>query len=263
MSVLEVSFEEELSDIEKFLLESPKRSGEATVESTEVIETLNPFHDAHKVREPHMGAPKTLAELVASPEAHPLVLNVLMLRKFGPEYLGWILPAVERGLEEAFGPPHKLTVAKVMAAQLCHTSEGPWTRWECFVPVVSAFTDVIPDFGSMQPVDPVQITVAVQMMNTLEERNIWSDEVKRYMSASYYYYQVMLPIPPVTFLSVQGSWLPHDRESIMRHWPQTQATGRVTLGGIEGEQLRKMLVLDHAQQVFTNRLREQLPLVPR
>ena len=258
----EVSYEEELSDIERFLLDAPARVGSSSGEPTSVVETLHPFQGEHRVHLPPLDPPKTLAELVAHPEAHPLILNVLMLKEYGQDYLAWAMPAVERGLEK-FGVPCDLSVAKVMAAQLCHTTEGPWTLWEQFVPVVSAFTDVLPDFDTLQAVDPIQITVAVGIMNTLDSRDIWSDEVKRFISASYHYYDVMLPIPPVQFVTVQAPWLPHDREALMRAWPETARTGKPTMGGIEGIQLQKMLALAQGQQVFLNRLRHQLALVPR
>lgn len=255
-----VSYEEELTDIERMLLSAPEQVGSVTKDATEVVETLNPFHAAHQVHEPNLAPPRSLKELVAHPEAHPLVLNALMLRRHGEQYLGWLLPTVERALHE-IGEPSDLTVAKVMACQLCHTSEAPWVDWRAFIAVASAFSDILPDFEALQPLDPIQATVAVGMMNVLEERDIWSDEVKRLLSTIFYYHQVMLPLPPLTFVSVQGTWLPHDREKILRLWPEVQRTGKIEEGGIEEEQLRKMLIIAQAQQVFLNRLRQQLPLV--
>lgn len=263
MSVEAVSYEEELTDIQAMLLASSEQVGTVTRDATEVIETLNPFHDAHHVAEVHDKPPTTLAELLAHHEAHPLVLNVLMLRHFGSEYLGWLLPTVERALHQ-FGVPSDLTVAKVMATQLCHTSEAPWVDWRAFSAVASAFSDILPDFEAIQPIDPIQATVAVGIMNTLEERDLWSDEVKRFLSTVFHYNQMMLPLPPLTFVSVDGHWLHHDREKIMRLWPEVKRTGKVpNEAGIEEEQLRKMLLVAEAQQIFLNRLRQQLPLVTR
>lgn len=260
MSVEAVSYEEELTDIERMLLSAPERVGEVTRDTTEVIETLNPFHAAHRVQEPVTAPPTSLKELVAHPEAHPLVLNALMLKHHGEAYLGWLMPTVERALHQ-FGEPSDLTVAKVMACQLCHTSEAPWVDWRAFIAVASAFSDILPDFEVIQPLDPLQATVAVGLMNVLEERDIWSDEVKRLLSTVFYYHQVMIPLPPLTFVSVQGAWLPHDREKIAKLWPEVKRTGKIQAGGIEEEQLRKMLIIAEAQQVFINRLRQQLPLV--
>lgn len=260
MSVHEVSFEEELNDIEEFLLRSAEVGGVAGV--TEIVETLNPFHDTNLAAAPRLEPPETLAQLVANPEAHPLVLNVLMLKTYGPEYLLWSMPAVERGLE-AFGDAHDVNVAKLMAAQLCHTTDGPWKRWEQFTVVASAFTDILPDFEVMQVLDPIQISIAVGIMNTLEDRPDWSEEVRLYIATSYSYHQVMLPTPPITFVSVDANWAPHDRALILRAFPEVLRTGVVSHGGIEGEQLRRMLIIEQAKQIFKNRLRQQLPLVQR
>lgn len=260
----EVSFEQELEDAEGLLasVQTPIPEGDFGV--TEMLEGYHGQAEGtlHQVRLITSDPPRTLKQLVESPEAHPLVLNLLMLRKYGSAWLAWAMPAVERALEEISPAVHDLSVSKLMACQACHTSEGPWTHWELFSPVTSALTDVLPDFEQMQVVDPVQITLAIGIMNTLEDRHeLWSDEVRRYLSASFQYHNVACPIPPVNFISVAGEWGGLDRSIILRHWSTVRDTGNLPVGGIEGEQLRRMKVMHDAQMLYMARLKQQLPLV--
>lgn len=148
----EVSFDKELLDVEQFLLKN-----------LPLDEHLLSMHDATSVIEEEGGAdvehqvtlaplPKGLSRstIFQTPEAHPLVLNLLMLDAYGDAWLDWDMPVVEHAVEDKFGPILDVNVSKLMAVQACYKSESPWKNWEALVPVVMAFNNTLPDFETMQ-----------------------------------------------------------------------------------------------------------------
>lgn len=262
-----LTFETELDRIERFLLEyEPKGRLQEFGDSTIEIEGLEAGPDTkHRVHLQPLPKELRRETIFLHPDAHPLVLDAVLLDKYGQDWLGWAMPVVEQAIEEAFSEVIPINLSKVMAAQLCHTGEGPWTHWEQLLPVVMSFTDILPDFQQMQVPTTGQLTVAVGMMDILEpRRDLWSDEVRRFMRAVFRYEQVAVPIESCAFLSVGGSWLPMDRALIGARWAELKEKGNPPTGEtIEDEQLRRMWGIYLEVELYRKRLREQLRLVRR
>lgn len=264
----EVSFDKELLDVEQFLLKNLPLDEHllSMHDATSVIEEEGGTDVEHQVTLAPLPKGLSRSTIFQTPEAHPLVLNLLMLDAYGDAWLDWDMPVVEHAVEDKFGPILDVNVSKLMAVQACYKSESPWKNWEALVPVVMAFNNTLPDFETMQVPSPEELMIAVEMMNTLElRRDVWSVEVRAYMAAVFKYAQVAFCPDPCDFVTPTGSWGELNREAVAH-----EVTRRIRekldapdLNTAEDVQVSKLLHLHEAQQVVVQRLREQLRLVRR
>ncbi len=264
----EVSFDKELLDVEQFLLKNlpPDEHLLSMHDATSEIEEEGSPDVEHQLVLPVLPKGLSRSTIFQTPEAHPLVLNLLMLDAYGDDWLDWDMAVVEHAVEDKFGPILDVNVSKLMAVQVCYKSEGPWKNWEALVPVVMAFNNTLPDFETMQVPSPEELMIAVEMMNTLElRRDVWSVEVRAYMAAVFKYAQVAFCPEPCDFVTPTGFWGDLDREVVAK-----EVTRRIREkldapdpNTVEDVQVSKLLHLHEAQQVVIQRLREQLRLVRR
>lgn len=254
--------------MERFLLEQAPKDGELQPfgESTDVVVDALPLEEHHhEIHLPPHPATLNASTVWSLPEAHPLVLSMLLLKKYELDWLGWTMSTVEHAIEDAFGPVLPVNLSKVMACQLAHTSEGPWTHWEMFLPVCSAFNSVLPDFEQMQVPSAAEATFAVRTLDIIDTRpDPWSTELKRFLSTVYQHDQVAMGVDACAFITVQGHWLDMDRGQILRRWPEVKRTGKAPEGdSMEDEQLRKMLEIELYLDQQRKLLEQQLHIARR
>jgi len=132
-------------------------------------------------------------------DIHPILLGVLLLDKYGPQWLGWEPETLWQEIESDFGAtPGVHTRNKINALKTAHVVDSPWIAWEVFNAVVHAFTDNIPNFRVLHRPTPSQIVSAVTMMNRIK-KSPFSDEVGRYIAACFLDDGVFFLPPPVGF----------------------------------------------------------------
>lgn len=140
-----------------------------------------------------------MAILIQSPEAHPIALDMLLLRAFGPEYYGyepetiWIL--CERFLKSA---PSEANRAKIQATRTAHLTGQYATRWEVFEKVIAGLAGASPMFGMMQRPPLEDLWAGVVMLKELRDLH-YSDEVTRYSAAVLLSFDVHYAPPPLEF----------------------------------------------------------------
>lgn len=162
--------------------------------------------EAGEGKEPVEGKPEKEPRPAFSPSAafqrrdvHPLVLDVLLLSKYGPEWLSWEPETLWSEIESDFRvTPSVYARNKINALKTLHLVDTPWTEWEVFNQVVQALTDVIPDFRVLQKPSPAQIMSAVEMIRKVRLLP-YSEEVARYIAACFLSEGIFLLPPPVEF----------------------------------------------------------------
>lgn len=132
-------------------------------------------------------------------DTHPLLLDIMLLEKYGPRWLIWEAETVWDEIADDYKQTVSTTNAgKIQAVKTCHLVETPWKAWEAFNPVCQALNNNIPNFRSLQKPTPAQIIFTVTLMNVIKKEE-FSDEVSRYIAACFLDDSVYYLPPPVSF----------------------------------------------------------------
>lgn len=114
---------------------------------------------------------------------HLLVLDVLVIRKFGPRALAWESIVLHDELSRAFGEPGPLTWQRVQAARAMHLRDSFWTEWEVFEKCALVLCGRIPDFQHVQLLEAEDLAVAISTAARID-RHDYSEDVKRYIASA-------------------------------------------------------------------------------
>lgn len=206
----------------------------------------------------------TVMNLFRNPDAHPIVLDLALLRKYGPEWLGWELETLEVRIPQDFHTPtiSDLNMEKVQACKALHLVDTFWLQWEVFAPCTVALNGLYADFKVMQVPTVEQCMVAVDIANRIREDVPWSLEVKRYLGVVHRFDDILCVQPPLEFVEIDVEGLPLDCARVAALWPLARRMGRPPESGtIEAEQLRRMLAAREYLEASRAQLRAQLSVI--
>lgn len=133
-------------------------------------------------------------------DAHPLLLDALLLQKYGPLWLDWEPETIWSEINDDFKQDVSVhNRNKIQAVKLCHLVDSPWTDWDVFVVTVQAFNNNIPDFRTLQRPTIAQILNAVEIMDKIksEDEVKFSEEVMKFIAACFLDDGVVYLPPPI------------------------------------------------------------------
>lgn len=131
--------------------------------------------------ESNIGSPK---HAFTNKDAHPLVLNLLLVKEFGPEYFGWEPETCWLEIKRTWGTTvSEANKNKIQAVRTCHTTSQPYERWEMFDIICSGLVGLTPKFELIQKPTPHRAAFAIDVMSQIKEATSISTEVKKYVAA--------------------------------------------------------------------------------
>lgn len=233
------------------------------VNATVVEETIahDPEHDTVHVEDP---GGVTAANIWRHPDAHPVVLDLLLIRRFGPEWLLLEPETLQVRIPEEFKTQSlsDLNLSKLQACKTLHVSQSFWERWEVFVWSTMTLNGEFPDFEMMQVPTVPQTLVAADIAMRIRDDVPWSPEVTVYLETLWRHEGVLLPLPPLDFLKIKTDDLDVNMESIRSRWPTVRGEDNLILKGtVEDEQLRRLLEANDYLEMSRRHLRTQLSMV--
>lgn len=255
----EGTFERVLSGVQQLADDEPT----AVVETTQGDEDENPT-------QPVVGdsgakvASISVANVFRNPDMHPLVLDLILLRKYDTEWLGWELETLVQRVQEDFKTPSlaDINVEKIQACKALHLVDDFWLRWEVFLHCCAPFNGAFADFQRMQVPNVAECMVAVDIANRIRDDVPFSDEVKVYLSVVHRHDGILCPQPPLEFVKIDVEGLPVDCNEVTQRWPEVRAAGRAPAGdSVEDEQLRRLLGSWRYVEAMRTRLRTQLEIL--
>jgi len=258
-----ITFEEELQKVVMQLKEKPELVGSTATNAdpTSVLETIDSSSQGHDIAAPAPSSNVTLKNLYMHPEAHPVVLDLAMLLRYGAEWLTWEPETVQHAVAVDLKGLSHLNFSKLMAMKTLHLSDAPWKQWEVFLLCAMPLNGLFPDFDNMQVPSVSQCLVAVDIMKRTRDM-AWSDEVKTYLSVVHRHDGVLCTQPPLDFVKVDTSGIDIDCDEVTRRWPDVKKSGKPpTEMTMVDEQLRRLLICYENLQEHMDQLRHQLPLV--
>lgn len=235
-----------------------------TEDSVQILEEHPPEDPAlpsHDVEPAAAGV--TLANLFRHPLAHPIVLDLCLLKKYGVEWLGWEWETVQlRVLQDFRSGLSTLNLSKLMAMATLHLVDTYWQRWEVFCWLTMPFNGLIADFETMQKPSVIECLISVDIASRVRNDVQWDPEVVAYLSTVFRYDGLLVPISPCDFVPVETHDIGFDAEAVKKEWPRVRDSRRAPQDeSVASEQLRRMLVAYDALEENRALLRHQLPLV--
>jgi hypothetical protein len=202
-----------------------------------------------------------LINIFQHPDAHPYVLDLLLLRKYGPDWMEWEPETVRLHIEHDF--PTKgvsdLAMSKLNAMKTLHYVGMYWTNWEVFLACTMPLNNLFPDFVHMQVPTVAQCAISVETANRVRDDVQWSDELKAYLATVCKFDGIFCPPEPLDFVTVDASEYIVDCEEVRKLWPDVRRTGVAPQApGVTNEQLRRMLIVHQALLGNRDHLRQQL-----
>ena len=231
-------------------------------DTTAETESVSTDHPDHTPTEPAPPPAVTAGNLWRHPDAHPLVLDLMMLRRYGPPWLGWEAETLRALIPEDFGTPtiSELNISKLEACKALHLVDSFWQRWEVFVACLAPFNSEFPDFRVMPAPTVAQCLVACDIAERIREDVEWSGEMKAYVATVYQHDGIFLPLPPADFVTLEA---PEeiDVAELEKQWPGVRSRGRAPEGQTPlDEQLRRLLGAHDFLEESRSRMQQQLHL---
>lgn len=141
----------------------------------------------------------TSKNLFSHPDAHPVVLDMALLRFFNLDWFSWLPETLFSEIERVF----KTSIAevnrmKILAAQNLHVIDAFWDHWEVFEKGLIALNGGVPQLKVIQPPDLSSLFAGVDIANSIRKED-FSEDVSRYVAAAALYEHVTYAPPPIEF----------------------------------------------------------------
>lgn len=251
---------------ERLVAAAAELPAHADDEPTEHVETVEqPEEEKHAAASPVVHKPNvTVFNFFRHPDAHPLVLDLFLLKKYGPEFLLWEPETLELRIPQDFKTSEvsDLNMAKIQACRTLHLVDTFWQRWEVFCWVTASLNGFFPDFEAMQVPTVAQAAVAVAIAKQIRDDVEWSSEVRAFLAQVFKFEGIFYPQEPLNFVVIDTDGYPVDAAAVAAEWPKVRAAKRLNYReSVESEQLRRLLLVQEALDDNRALLRSQLPLV--
>lgn len=209
-------------------------------------------------------SPVTASNLFQHPDAHPIMLDLVLLRKYGPEWMEWEPETLAWRIMQDFRTQDisDLNMHKVQAIKTLHFTDRFWEAWEVFVWCCMALNGVPPDFRVMQVPTVAQSMVAVDIANRVRQDVKFSAELNDFLEQVQMFDGILCTIEPLEWVTMDDvEDYPVDCKKVMELWPEVRKSGKPTGDEVTAEQLRRMLEVREYLEENRAELRAQLPLV--
>ena len=206
----------------------------------------------------------TKRNLFTHPDVHPIVLDLMLLKLYGADWLEWEPETLELMVPKDTGTPEisGLAMSKIMACKTLHMVDTFWTQWEVFVWCTMPFNNLYPEFDVLQVPTVSQCLVSVDIANRIRQDVPWSEEVKRFIATVYRHDGIFCTIEPTEFVKIDTADFVIDCAELHKLWPNVRYTKKAPQDQtIMGEQLRLLLDVYLTFKKQQDVLRAQLTLV--
>ena len=206
----------------------------------------------------------TKRNLFTHPDVSPIVLDLLLIKEYGHDWLEWEPETLEKFVPQDFGVREisGLAMSKIQACKTLHLVDSYWRRWEVFNTCTMPFNNLYPDFEVLQVPTVAQCLISVDTANRIRTDVIWSDEVKQFIATVYRHDGIFCTIAPTNFVTIDTADFVIDCEELHKLWPKVRESNRAPSDEtIMGEQLRLLLGVYRYLKDHQDNLRSQLKWV--
>lgn len=155
------------------------------------------FVATHTELEKVAAAPVT--NLWRDPEAHPLVLALVLLDTYGDEVLGWDGEVLRVTLIRDSRQPTGSVWTKIQAVRTLLNSPSPWRQWEVLHWLALGLAGEAPNFIYMEQPDLGHIGACIDMMRIVDPSREFGEEVDKFVATVLKQDGFPWAPPPLTF----------------------------------------------------------------
>lgn len=198
------------------------------------------------------------------PDTHPIALDLMLLRRYGPQFLEWEAETLRRAVSEDFHSSNlsEVNLTKLQAVKALHLVDTFWEDWEVFLWCTMSLNGIFPDFSVLQAPTVPQCLLAIDTANHLRDDMPWGEEIKAFLEVSFRHDGLLVALAPIDFIKIARDPDLADFQGIEARWPKVRASRRAPGAETpEDEQLRRMLAAHESLEENRERLRHQLSLV--
>ena len=141
-------------------------------------------------------------------DAHPLLLDLLLLNNFSVEWLAWepetLWSEIQRVFKQPPLPAHNRN--KIQAVRTAHVVESPWEDWETFTVVSQSLNNNLPNFQVLHKPTPAQVMNTVKVLGRIRKLT-FSDEVQKFIAACFLDESIYYLPKPMSFAQDEAAML--------------------------------------------------------
>lgn len=123
--------------------------------------------------------PVTKKNIWRHPNAHPLVLVLLLLDKYGKEYMDWDSEVVRETLRKDGILISNSVWTKIQAVRVLLSVPSPWRQWEVFHWITQGINGEPPNFVYMEEPQLGHMAVAVDIMNIIDKGRDFGEDIDK------------------------------------------------------------------------------------
>lgn len=147
----------------------------------------------------------TIRNLFTHHDAHPVVLDLALLKTFGVEWFSWDPTTIWTEISRIFKTQiSEHTRAKINTVKSLHASNLPWRSWHVFEKIVQGLNNNLPNWEIMQVPSVEQLYVAVDIMSSIKKEE-FNHEVKAYVTSSLLHEEITYAPAPLDFVAIELS----------------------------------------------------------
>lgn len=132
-------------------------------------------------------------------DAHPFVLLLMLIDKYGQEAVEWLPDTLKITLERDGAAVSNSVFTKLLAARTLLASPSPWRQWEVFHWVSRALAGVAPNFTYLEEPDLAHLFVCADVMKLADPKRQTSTEIDKYVAAAFRHDGIHYAPPPLGF----------------------------------------------------------------
>jgi len=140
--------------------------------------------DVSKAPAPVQASLEPIIRFFSFHDAHPVALMLVLMEKFGTEWLEWEPDTLKREILTTFRATSvsEHNWQKIQAIRVLTSTGGYWSEWHIFEKIIQALNNNVPRFDITQRCTISQLMAGVDIANTIR-RETYGDEIQRYVTA--------------------------------------------------------------------------------
>lgn len=133
------------------------------------------------------------------PDAHPLALGLLLLDRYGPEYLEWHPDVLKLTLGRDKTEVSNGSWSKILAGRVVLTSPSPWRQWSVFHWVCRALGGASPNFVYFEKPEIGHLVSGYEIMKSCDPKRPTGLDVDKFIAAVFADDGLAFIPPPLAF----------------------------------------------------------------
>lgn len=146
-----------------------------------------------------MGSVPNEKDIWRHPNAHPIVLMLLLLDRYGQDYLDWHPDVLKLTLDRDGIALSNRSWNKILAGRVVLMSPSPWRQWEVFHWVCRALAGESPNFVYLEEPEIGHLVSGYEIMKLVDPKRQTSTEVDKFVATVFKHEGIPFVPAPLDF----------------------------------------------------------------